>query len=151
MSITAISLSAWRVGILASLFPTLLLLPSFHLHLALEHRQGAHGPHAHPAVVHADFFPSSASEHLDHHEEKSGSEDVPLTLRPQIGLLTLLSRLVALPIPLFERSLDVLAAQEVLASLLFSSPLWGGTHEQRPPIQTCVLSQISPRSPPALT
>lgn len=144
------SLSAWRVGILASLFPTLLLLPSFHLHPALEHRHGAHGPHAHPAVVHADFFPSSTSKHLAHHEEKSGSEDVPLTLRPQIGLLTLLSRLVALPIPLLERSLDVLAEQEVLASLLFSSPLWGRTPEQRPPIQTRVLSRSSPRSPPAL-
>ena len=150
MSITAMSLSAWRVGILASLFPTLLLLPSFHLHPALEHRHGAHGPHAHPAVVHADFFPSSTSEHLGQHEEKSGPKDVPLTLRPQIGLLTLLSRLVTLPIPLLERSLDVLAEQEVLASLLFSSPLWGRTQEQRPPIQTCVLSRISPRSPPAL-
>jgi len=144
------SLLAWRVGILVSLFPTLLLLPSFHLHPALEHRYGAHGPHAHPAAVHADFFPSSTSEHLAHHEEKSGSEGVPLTLRPQIGLLTLLSRIVALPIPLLERSLDVLAAQEVLASLLFPSSPWGRTQEQRPPIQTCVFSRISPRSPPAL-
>jgi hypothetical protein len=149
MSITAMSFSAWRVGILASLFPALLLLPSFHLHPALEHRYGAHGPHAHSAVVHTDFFPSSTSEHLAQHEEKSGSEDVPLTLRPQIGLLTLLSRLVALPIPLLERSLDVLAAQEILASLLCSSPLWGRTPEQLPPIQIFVLSRISPRSPPA--
>jgi hypothetical protein len=142
------ALSAWRVGILASLFPTLLLLPSFHLHPALEHRHGAHGPHAHPAVVHADFFPSSTSEHLGQHEEKSGSEDVPLTLRPQIGLLMLLSRLVTLPIPLLERSLDVLAEQEVLASLLFSSHTWVLARDHAPPVQTCVFSPISPRSPP---
>lgn len=150
MLITALSLSAWRVGIFVSLFPTLLLLPSFHLHPALEHRQSAQGPHLHPAVVHADFFPSSPSEHRGQHEEKSDPEEVPLTLRPQIGLLTLLSRIVALPLSLLERSLDVVAEQQVLASLLYSSLLWEKTHEHPPPIHTGALSRFSPRSPPAL-
>lgn len=149
MLLTALSLTPWRVGILISLFPILLLLPSFHLHPALEHQQGGDSPHAHPAVVHADFFPFSTSEHLGQHEESSDSEKVPLTLRPQIDLFMLLSRLVALPVPLLERSLDMVAEQEVSASLLFSSLFWERTYEQRAPSHPSVLSPLSPRSPPA--
>lgn len=142
------SLSVWRVGILVGILPTLLLLPSLHLHPALKHRDGTHGVHAHPAVVHADFFPSSVHDHGEPHEGHSGPDDEPPTFRPQISLLALLSRIVAPPAPTFERVLDILAEQELLASVLLSPRTWVLVRDHAPPVQTFVFSPTSPRSPP---
>ena len=89
-------LPAWRVRVLPFLFPALLLLPTLHLHPALEHRDGTHGVHAHHSVVHTDFFPSSAHDHSEHHEGKSEPDDGSPRFRPQISFPAFLSRSVAL-------------------------------------------------------
>jgi len=140
--------SLWRVGILLSLVPTLLLWPSLHLHPALEHRDGPNGGHTHHAVVHADFFPSSAHDHSEHHEGKSRPDDVAPRSRIQINLPALSSRSLAPPAPARERVLDVMAVQELLASILFSSHLWVRARDHTPPAFAFALLPTSPRAPP---
>jgi hypothetical protein len=139
--------SLWRVVILLSLVPTLLLWPSLHLHPALEHRDGPNGVHTHHAVMHADFFPSSADDHSEHHDGKSSPDDAPRSLI-QIHLPALSSRSLPPSAPARERVLDVVAVRELLASILFSSQPWVRVRDYTLPAFDFALLPTSPRSPP---
>ncbi|MGE4094756.1 MAG: hypothetical protein AB7G75_28395 [Candidatus Binatia bacterium] len=141
-------LPAWRVKVLPFLLPALLLLPSLHLHPALEHRDGTHGTHTHHAVVHADFFPSSHHDHSERHEGKSEPDDVPPRFRTQISFPALLSRNVAPLAPILERVLDTLALQELLACVLLSSHTQVLARDHAPPVQNRAYPPSAPRSPP---
>jgi hypothetical protein len=140
--------SAWPRGILVSLFPALLLLPVIHFHPAVEHGDETYGVHSHSAVVHADFFPSAAHDHRDSHERTAEPDDEPPSVRPQIGLLTLLSRSVVLLTPSLACALDTLAVQEWLVATLHVYHSWLRIRDHAPPVLDFAVLPTSPRAPP---
>ncbi len=143
--------SVWQRWILVSLFPALLLLPVVHFHPAIEHGDETHGAHSHGAVVHADFFPSSAHDHGEPHEGKSEPDDRSPSFHIQISFPALLSRSIALLALTLERNLDLLAERELLASVVFSVATRVLVRDHAPPALDFVFLPTSPRAPPVCT
>lgn len=141
------SRSLWRAVILLSLVPTLLLWPALHLHPALEHRNGPNGAHTHHAIVHADFFPSSADDHSEPHDGQSSPDDTEPRSLTQITLPALSSRGVPSSTPARERVLDAEAVQELLAAILLSSQPWIARDYALPALDFALLP-TTPRAPP---
>ena len=143
--------STWRVGILASLFPALLLLPTLHLHPAYDHAHGTHGAHKHAAVVHADFLPASDLDHAEHQQDHSESGDPSSRSLAQIGFPTVPPRSFILLTPALEKAPVFLSAAALVFSSPFLFPTRIPTRDHSPPIQNHSFPPVSPRSPPLLT
>ena len=137
-----------QVGILAVLFPALLLLPLLHLHPAYEHVHGTDGAHKHLAVVHADFFSVSAHDHGEHNTDHGVPGDPSSHPLSQVSFPTLLPRSLVLSPPALQRILISLPVMVLVLSSPFSSHTWVLTRDHALPIQTFAFSPISPRSPP---
>ena len=142
---------SWR-GIFGVLFPALLLLPVLHLHPATMHVHGPSGPHAHAAVVHADFFLSFAPDHSNPHRgndaSNDASDDTSSYPRAQIGFSTLPPRHLTLVLPAFAQ---IFGSLPTTAPVL-TSPIAPRTRllarDHAPPVRTAVHSPSAPRSPP---
>jgi hypothetical protein len=137
-----------HVGILAFLFPALLLLPTLHLHPAYEHTHERHGAHQHAPVVHADFLPVSVHAHGEHHR----GHDVPGDASPaplsQISFRALLSRSFEPPALTLERVPSALPVQAPISPVAVSSYTWVLPRDHSPPASNLFFPSTSPRSPP---
>jgi hypothetical protein len=138
--------SLWRAVILLSLVPTLLLWPVLHLHPAFEHGDELSGGHTHRAVVHADFFPSSADDHSEHRDDKSSADDTTSRSLTQIHLPARSAR--GLAVPARAHLLDALAIPVLLTLIVRSSHAWVRARNSFPPTFAFVLLPTSPRAPP---
>jgi hypothetical protein len=126
----------------------LLLWPALHLHPEFEHADGLAGSHTHPAVVHADFFPSSADDHSEHQDSQNIPDDTvprPLT---EIHLPALSVRNLPPPVPTRDCLLDAVALWHLLAPLSVSSHPVVRARDHTALALDGVLLPISPRSPP---
>jgi len=139
----------WR-GSIAVLLPMLLLLPFFHLHPAHTHGDEQHGAHQHAAVVHVDFLPLPTDDHDAHHRDHTVPH-APLS-QPllQISFPTLFPRHVGLSLPVFHKlPVDLPTGTLAIApSFLFQTWLLPG--DQVLPVQSQVLSLLTPRAPPGV-
>lgn len=137
-----------RVGILAVLFPALLLLPTLHLHPAYEHTHETDGAHRHLPVVHVDFLPVSAHGHGEHHRGHGVPGDTAAQPLSQISFSTLLPRGLVFLLPALQRVPVSLPAEVPVISSPFSFHTWLLTRDHSPPVQRVSLPLASPRSPP---
>jgi hypothetical protein len=142
---------SWR-GISGVLFPALLLLPVLHLHPATMHVHGPSGPHAHAAVVHADFFLSFAPDHSNprgsNDASNDASDDASSYPRAQIGFSTLLPRHLALVLPAFTQIFGSLPTTAPVLTPPFAPRARLLARDHAPPVRTVVHSPSAPRSPP---
>jgi hypothetical protein len=142
---------SWR-GISGVLFPALLLLPVLHLHPAMMHVHGPGGPHAHAAVVHADFFLSFAPDHSNprgsNDASNDASDDASSYPRAQIGFSTLLPRHLALVLPAFTQIFGSLPTTAPVLTSPFAPRARLLARDHAPPVRTVVHSPSAPRSPP---
>ena len=139
----------WRVGMLATLLPALLVLPTLHIHPAHEHAHEADGTHRHTAIVHADFFPTLTPEHAEPQHDHSESKEPISHSLSQIGFPTILPR----SIPALTLSLEKLPAF-FIEILVFPSPFlfssWITVRDHSPPLWRYAFPLSSPRAPPFL-
>lgn len=137
-----------RAGMLALLFPALLLLPLLHLHPAYEHMHGTDEVHAHLAIVHTDFLLVSGHDHGEHDTDHGVPGDTSSHLLSQISFRTLLPRSLTLSPSALQRIPVPVLVAVLVPSSPFSFQTWVLTRDHAPPIQTFAFSPISPRSPP---
>ena len=142
---------SWR-GSFGVLFPALLLLPVLHLHPATMHVHGPSGPHAHAAVVHADFFLSFAPDHSNPHGSNDASNDASDDASPypraQIGFSTLLPRHLTLVLPAFTQISGSLPTTALVLTSPFAPRARLLVRDHALPVRTVVHSPSAPRSPP---
>jgi hypothetical protein len=138
---------SWR-GVFGVLLPALLLLPVLHLHPATMHAHGPSGPHAHAAVVHADFFLSFAPDHSSPHGNNDASDDTSSYPRAQIGFSTLPPRHPTLVLPAFAQIFGSLPITAPVLTSPFAPHARLLAHDHAPPVRTAVHSPSAPRSPP---
>ncbi len=136
------------VGILALLFPALLLLPTLHLHPEYAYAHRTDGAHKHLPVVHADFLPVPAHDHGEHqrgHNVPGNTSSQPLY---QISLSILLPRNPVLLLLILERAPVFFLVEAPIVSSAFSFHTWVLTTDHPLPVQDISLNPKSSRSPP---